>query len=231
MIASPPSQLLSPFQWRLLRANSLSMVMDLRQEVLTSLPLADLYAREADELAFVNRHLGSAGETLGVFDGSTLIAYAMLGLPDATATGNLTELLPIGGNDLAHSAIIASCMVRPKYRGKGLQRALISARLERARAHERTQCVAAVSLHNHASRHNLMQEGMRIAWVGELSGLRRQLLAIPLSHPWTFAKQPTYTVDALDFETQCRLTAQGLFGVLAHTGHGSHAIIFAARNS
>jgi hypothetical protein len=88
-----------------------------------------------------------------------------------------------------------------------------------------------VSLHNHASRRNLMREGMRVAWVGELDGLRRQVLALHLTEPWIFAHDRIEMVDALDYERQRALASQGWWGVSALEGRGQNALVFAAREA
>ena len=138
----PDHTLPDGLQWRLLSVDDLQPIMGLRARVLASLPLADLYVREHDELDFVARHLGQEGETLGVFDGDRLAAYAMLGLPTAASPDKLTHLLFASHPGLAACALdcatIASCMVHPDYRGQGLQRRLLQARFARALDHQRS---------------------------------------------------------------------------------------------
>lgn len=215
---------LGNFQLRLLAASDLEALQALRDEVLATLEHPDLYVREDDEAAFLRRHLGGAeGETIGVFDGHVLAAYAMLGLPAPDAPDNLAARIGRGTD----GANIASCMVRPGYRGHGLQRTLLAARFSLAQAHGRHCCVAMVSLHNHASRQNLLREGMRIAWVGELDGLRRQLLAIDLEQPWEFDAEQVRLADPLDFERQRALAASGWWGISAMAGPGAQKLVFA----
>lgn len=232
--ADPPPVLLQAdrrrlgdFQLRLLAPAEAGAVLALREEVLSQLEHPDLYVREEDEAGFVQGHIGGhaggRGETIGVFDGERLAAYAMLGLPAHDAADNLGGLLGSPGR----SANIASCMVRPAYRGHGLQRALLTARLSLAQAHGRSLCVAMISLHNDASRHNLLREGMRIAWVGEIGGLRRQLLAIDLAAPWEFDSERLRLVAPLDWELQRALTAQGWWGISAMEGRGPDKLVFA----
>ncbi|HZY20487.1 MAG TPA: GNAT family N-acetyltransferase [Ramlibacter sp.] len=231
--AHPPALLaadrrrLGDFQLRLLAPQDVPLVLALREEVLAGLADPDLYVREDDEEAFVRAHIGadptSSGETIGVFDGSRLAAYAMLGLPSPDHPDNLGRVLARGRD----AANIASCMVRPGYRGRGLQRTLLAARFSLAQAHGKVVCVAMVSLHNHASRHNLLREGMRIAWVGQLGGLRRQLLAIDLARPWDFDEENLRLVDPLDWERQRSLTAQGWWGISEMEGRGPDKLVFA----
>lgn len=232
-MTTPPNHALpGRYTLRLLVPSDLAALMALRQQVLAGLPLADLYVREADEPAFVARHLGPSGATFGVFDGEALAAYAMLGLPQEDAQDNLARWLPSSGHDdPARCAVLASCMVHAAHRGQGLQRVLLAARFALALERGRPLCVAAASLHNHTSRRNLMCEGMRIAWTGELMGLQRQLLAVHLQQAWRFAAAPREAVHCLDFERQHALTNQGLFGIESHDGSHADAIIFATREA
>lgn len=201
---------------RLLTAKDLPALMQLRADVLANLAHPDLYVRESTEMEFVQAHIDAArarGETIGVLDGSRLVAYGMLGLPRRGEPGNLGrfftagppqgEKSPLGGprttssgkaleshafNDEcieARTAHLASCMVSPSYRGRHLQRLLLKARMALACGRGRNFFVAMVSPHNHASRHNLMREGFRVGWVGEIDGLKRQLMAVDLSSPLT----------------------------------------------
>ncbi|WP_423455441.1 GNAT family N-acetyltransferase [Ottowia sp. VDI28] len=194
----------NPLSLRLLTPRDISALMRLRDEVLANLADPDLYVRESAEPEFVRMHVETSqgrGETLGLFDEGRLVAYGMLGLPQRGDPGNLgrffvNEALTFLGAKEAGApglslgevdtrvAHLASCMVSTSYRGQHLQRLLLKARMALARSRGRNFCVAVVSPHNHASRHNLMHEGFRLGWVGEVDGLRRQLLAADLStHP------------------------------------------------
>lgn len=223
---------LGRFQLRLLALDDVPDVLLLREEVLAGLSEPDLYIREADEPGFVGAHIGgqpgSSGEAIGVFDGRRLVAYAMLGLPAADEADNLGHALGLASAERAEVAHIASCMVREPYRGHGLQRVLLAARFSLAQAHGRRVCAGMVSLHNQASRRNLMREGMRVAWVGHLNGLRRQILALHLRQPWTFSRDRIELVESLDFERQCALARQGWWGVSVLEGPGQDALVFAA---
>lgn len=185
---------------RLLTVKDIPALMQLRGDVLASLADPDLYVRESTEMEFVQAHIDAAkarGETIGVFDGSRLVAYGMLGLPQRGELGNLGRFFtagppqgegPLSGphsfNDEcveARTAHLASCMVSQPYRGRHLQRLLLKARMALARGRGRNFFVAMVSPHNHASRRNLMREGFHVGWTGEIDGLKRHLLAADLS--------------------------------------------------
>lgn len=222
---------LGRFQLRLLTSADTPRLKALRAGVLAQLAHPDLYVREPDEDAFISRHIGSAGdgETIGVFDGEDLIAYAMLGLPAAEAPENLGGRLQLPPDSLARVAHIASCMVREDCRGHGLQRLLLAARFSLAQARGRVICIAMVSLHNQASRRNLMREGMRIGWVGDLDGLHRQLLVAHLTQPWQFDSERVQLVELLDWQRQGWLARDGWWGVSELEGRGQHALVFARR--
>lgn len=236
---SPPalmqvdSRRLGRYHMRLLAEGDLRALSALRARVLATLPHPDMYVPEADEGAFLRQHLGDAahgeGETIGVFDGDRLVAYAMLGLPSPDSPGNLGAYLgqSAGAGEVAH---VASCMVDHDRRGHGLQRLLLAARFSLAQARGRSLCVGMVSLHNEASRRNLMREGMRIAWVGQIEGLRRQLLAIDLAQAWRFERSQLRLVEPLDWDTQVALTREGWWGVSEIEGRGPHALVFARRS-
>ena len=181
---------MSDSQLRLLTVQDTQAVLALRETVLSRLEHPDLYVREDDEMGFVRRHLaghaGADGETIGVYDGEELIAYAMLGLPrddDPEHLGRYLQLAPRAPGEVSH---LASCMVHPAHRGHGLQRTLLGARFTLAQAQGRPLCIAMVSPHNHASRQNLLREGLRIVYVGAVTGLKRHLVAIDLARPWRF---------------------------------------------
>jgi GNAT superfamily N-acetyltransferase len=222
---------LGRFELRLLSSFHLEGVMALREQVLAQLPDADLYVREHDERGFVAAHLGgmagAQGETIGAFDGDRLIGYAMLGLPAPGDPDNLGLHLPQAAGRLGQVAHIASCMVLPECRGHGLQRVMLGARLLLAQAHGRTICAGMVSLHNHASRRNLMREGLRIMHVGQVAGLQRQILALRLGQPWTFATEQAQLVGSTDYARQCALAQAGWCGVSALEGQGQDMLVFA----
>jgi GNAT superfamily N-acetyltransferase len=211
------------FSIRFLTPSDLGALIDLREEVLRQLETPDLYVREDDEGGFVRSHVAghdeTAGDTIGVFDGPQLVAYAMLGLPpdDMTNMGQLLDLRDRPPHLVSH---LSSCMVRAPYRGQGLQRILLRARFSLARAYGRPICVAMVSLRNHPSRRNLMRTGLRILYVGTIHGLQRQLLAVDLENRWRFHSHEARIVGSDAFDTQAGLTRDGWWGVSEIEGVG-----------
>ena len=221
---------LGPYAMRVLTREDVPAVIALRDEVLAQLDNPDLYVREDDETAFVRSHVAGhdecAGDTIGVFDGEDLIAYAMLGLP-SDATANLGRFLDLGSRKLKDVAHLTSCMVRGPYRGHGLQRTLLSARFSLAHAYGRAVCVAMVSLHNHASRRNLLRTGLRILHTGVVDGLHRQLVAVDLERQWQYEAGQARLAASTDFARQVELTRDGWWGVSEIEGPGPGVLVFA----
>jgi GNAT superfamily N-acetyltransferase len=234
--APPPllatdSQRLGRYEMRLLHTGQAPAVRALREEVFAQLEHPDLYVREDDEDAFIAQHLpgheACRGETIGVFDGAQLVAYAMLGLPVRDDPHHLGRSIPLGARTLDDVAHLASCMVHPAHRGHGLQRRLLTARFSLAQAQHRPLCVAMASLHNHASRHNLMRAGLRIVHVGHVMGLERQLLAVDLQRPWRFDETGARLVACVDFAAQVELSNAGSWGIAQLEGPGEDMLVFA----
>jgi GNAT superfamily N-acetyltransferase len=201
------------FDARVLGPNDAPSVLELRENVLSDLPARDLYVREDDERGFVAAHLGPSGATIGLYEHDRMIAYAMLGLPAADDADNFGHLIGLDSAERGRMSHLASCMVLPSHRGRGLQRRLLNARLVLARAQGRSRCAGIVSLKNHASRHNLMREGLMVVWVGVWRGLERQLLLRELDRPRPAAIPALDWVSAEDFDAQSAQIGAGAIGV------------------
>lgn len=238
-VLSPFPALPQALNLRLLDSSDALAVMKLRARVLAQLSHPDQYVAEADEEQFVLAHLHlqppqpqqSWGTSIGIWDGAKLVAYAMLGLPAASDSDNLAYCT---GSDITLPAItahLASCMVLPEYRGRHLQRILLNTRRALAKAWGRDCCLAMVSLHNHASRHNLMREGLCVSWIGEIDGLQRQLLACNQARPWYFDMNDAQTVSSLDWQAQKMLLKDGWWGVRSLREPQGSNLVFARRLS
>ncbi|MGI4984416.1 MAG: GNAT family N-acetyltransferase [Janthinobacterium lividum] len=174
-----------PLRMRRLTPRHAAAIVALRANVLATLARPDLYAAEADEAGFIARHCGPTGITFGIFDGDTLVAYGMLYLPgaDADATGHTGMAAshpshPSRRNAPERAAIaeLSSCMVAPDWRGRGLQRRLIEARLRWGVRHGARRFRVVVAPHNAASRRNLQMAGFRRVWAGNVDGHHRLVL-------------------------------------------------------
>ena len=182
----------------------------LRDTVIAALPHPDFYVREDDEQAFFGAHTEPDGETIGVFAHGELVAYAMVGFPGCDAAahnlGAMIGLPPAQHEKVTH---LSSCMVQPTWRGRGLQRALLAARLALAHARGRPLCLAMVSLHNHSSRHNLLRQGLHIAWTGAIDGLQRHVAMIDLDHGLHFDMADELLLPSDDFVALRQAAAAG----------------------
>ncbi len=185
----------------------------LRDTVMAVLPHPDLYVRESDERSFFAAHTEPEGETIGVFVHDALVAYAMVGFPAAQAADNLGRAVGLPPEQRSIVTHLSSCMVLPQWRGRGLQRTLLGARLALAHARGRPLCMAMVSLHNHSSRHNLLRQGLHIAWTGPIEGLQRHVAMIDLQHGLHFDMGDEILVRSDDFDALRSACARGYAGI------------------
>lgn len=218
---------LSHLSHRLLTLDDAPAVLQLRRETLVGMPAA-LRAVDPErgclpdvENAYAQTHLGPRAITLGVFHGSSLVAFACLLLADrddAADPGHAVGLLP---GDWSRSAHMAACMVSEHFWGLHLQVRLLHWRREMAIAHDRTLLLAMTACGNTFSRRNLLAAGLSIHWLGQWRpgswwyGLRQDLLK-PLesesgvNHEWV-------GVGSLD--RQLELLRSGHVGVAEMTWH------------
>jgi GNAT superfamily N-acetyltransferase len=196
---------------RLLAGADAGALHDLRRQVVGGLRDPDFYVLE-DE-AFVCKHLGPEGQTVGLFDGARLVAYAMLGLPGADAPDNLAAVMGWPAEARARSAHLASVMVAPDYRGRSLHGWLIDARIAQARALGRRHLFSMVALTNDASWTNLCRHRMFIRVIAPLEGARLRYLTLrTLGEAVDFA-EPMTSVDPYDIPGQQRLLGEGYWGI------------------
>jgi GNAT superfamily N-acetyltransferase len=198
----------------LLNQTHISQIMHLREQVLAKLVHAEYYIREQDEYGFVKQHCGNKGETFGIFFNRKLIAYASLGFHstlDKVNLGCITGLAPYLYDQVSQ---LASCMVAPDFQGLGLHKVLIKKRLALAHAKGHPHCLSVVSPQNLPSRHNLLQCGFHIQWVGELAGLSTQHILYYNARQTMprLALHLTQSVNMLDISRQKQLLQQGYQG-------------------
>jgi len=185
----------------------------LRDEVLAGLAHPDMYVREADEAEFFAQNSLPRGECIGVFLGEELVAYAMLGMPAVGENGHLGAIVGMPVHQQANVAQMASCMVRVPWRGNQLQTMLLRLRCAVAQAYQRPLCMAVVSLHSAASRHNMLAHGMWIEWTGVIDSLQRQVLKIDLYGRARWDLGDTRLIAGDDFAQLCAAAASGYVGV------------------
>lgn len=161
---------------RLLRPADGPMMRDFRLGVVERLADPDHYRMAGEVGDFVTEHLGQIGLTAGIFDARGMAAYGALTLPDA-AGFNRGHDFGLTGAELDHVAHVASAMVDPDFRGKGLHHRLIQWRIDLARALQRWHLFTTVSPRNHQSWGHLAAHAIypkRLIQVG--NGLTRLLV-------------------------------------------------------
>lgn len=164
---------------RMLDAGDLAAVIALHHLVRRDIP-ADLLAAESD--AFFADHLERAGRILGLFDGTRLVAYGVLGLP-GPGDHTFAAYLDLPAAQWPGVAHLDGVSVAPDWRGHGLHRRLIRHRLDRAAEAGRRLAISTVAPGNLPSLSNNLAEGMEIRRLSRLYGGWRFVVARPLAAP------------------------------------------------
>lgn len=158
---------------RVLGLDDTALVLSLRRDILQAMPPA-LRAVDPDrgclpevEHDWAHTHLGPRASTLGVFDGTTLVALACLLQADATDPHDAGHALGLPAGEWGRTAHMASCLVAEDYRGLHLQAKLLNWRREVALQQGRTLLLAMTACGNGYSRRNLLATGMGIRWLGQ----------------------------------------------------------------
>jgi hypothetical protein len=168
----------TPPRARQLAPADLNGLLDLQQAVAADLPAGFLRPRSASELAgYLD---GTRGVAYGISDGGALAATALLTLPSAAEPGESLEAEiakrgvvfsmrlreRISARDWTRATcFLENAMVRREARGRGYQRALLTARLAHAASLDMRWAFAGVHLHNAVSWRNLLAHGMAIVVV------------------------------------------------------------------
>jgi len=179
----------------------------LRERVLNNLSDPDYYRREPDEMRFLQDHVQAPHLALGVkehpADHARLIAYAMLDFPRTGMNRTMGGSRTIRGNamngafgrfggDNAYETYaddeiqamcnttpqLISCMVDADFRGQGLQRYLIKARVDAGRQRGAKRFWAMVAPGNHVSRDNLSAAGFQYLATREIDGHARHIMML-----------------------------------------------------
>ena len=148
---------------RALRPADLDSILDLQAEVLAPLAKGFIRPKPASELAAYLD--GRRGAAFGVEEEGRLVAIAFLMLP-GPASPNPADLpfrlVPAADWSFA-TAFLENTMVVESARGRGLQSALVDARLAHARAAGMRWICSGVHFRNRASWRNLLARGLVIA--------------------------------------------------------------------
>ena len=164
------------YEGRWLSASDVGAVIGLHRAV-RDMVAPELLCRETD--AFFVEHCGRCGRILGLFVEERLIAYGVLGLPEPHQE-SFADGFGLSAAERAAVATIDGTSVAPEWRGNGLQRVLIAARLAGARAAGRKIAVSTVAPGNVPSLRNLLCSAMTVRALRHAFGGHRFLVRCDL---------------------------------------------------
>jgi GNAT superfamily N-acetyltransferase len=167
----------------LLTVADLPALQALRERVLHGLQDPDDYRPETDETRFLRAHFNAPHLCLGIKAHSHVVAYGMLDFPPTHAAmqrhgrhsddiGTMCETTPQ----------LISCMVDSDFRGLGLQRYLINARLDVGWQRGASRFWAMVAPGNHVSRANLHAAGFLYLATRDFDGHARHIMMLNHHH-------------------------------------------------
>jgi GNAT superfamily N-acetyltransferase len=164
---------------RQLGPNDLAALRELEAHAARGLPAGFMHPKpDAQLLAAL---CGDGGSAWGVVLHGSLVAAGLLSVPRVQPGDPAFPRVPARDWPAA-CGFLSHALVLPAQRGKGLQRALVRARLSHARATGLRWVCAGTHLDNAASWRNLLAEGLAIVGLREDKG-----------HPWIGVLRP---VDA-----------------------------------
>lgn len=143
-----------------LRATDIQLMIDLQQTVLDNLPSHKKHfiakRSKEDFLKFIQ----GGGQIIGLKEGEDLVAYSIVEFPASIETSGFDTSINI--ENIQETAFLKSTLVHPDFRGLGLQKTLIDARLEQAALADKTWAICEVDIQNAASIKNLLGKGFTI---------------------------------------------------------------------
>ncbi len=120
---------------------------------------ADFYS--PSDVSYYESVLDGTGVILGAFVQDNLVGYAVLEF-SGIGDDNFGYLVDVPKHEYLRVALLAGCMVDPVYRGRGIQSALIYARMREAVAYGCRYFFATVHAQNERSASNLQKAGLRV---------------------------------------------------------------------
>lgn len=168
-----------PYVGRWLAPDEVGGVIALHHAI-RQLVAPELLCRETD--AFFHEHCRACGRILGLFANAELIGYGVLGLPKADEE-SFADQFGLTAEQRAAVATIDGSGILPRWRGNGLQRQLVAARIQAAGAAGRRIAVSTVAPGNLPSLRNLLAEGLTIRAVRPAFGGLRFMMRRDLDWP------------------------------------------------
>lgn len=182
----------------------------------------DLVATETRKF-FVD-HVARRGRLFGYFAGQELVAYAVLGLPDA-GDPNFGVDHGLTSAQLAQAAHLDGAGVDPRYRGHSLQQNLIRWRMDAARLAGRSIVLSTVAPTNSASLDNAITCGLTARGLAMRYGGWRYLLRYDLNLESQPVGEPQW-MTAQELQAQQALLQDG-WRVWRTRGRGNREMLLA----
>lgn len=221
-------------QLRVLTPADLPALHGLHEQVLRALPEPGLFRLFGGAERFLADHLGTRGQSLGVFARHGLVAYGSLTRPAADDLDNYAGDLGWAPDRAGRVALLSAAMVHPAHRTRGLHRTLIASRIRLARELGAPELLVRAAPANAVSRRTLLSHGFAVAWLGvQREGSLRHVLWRPIEGPaWAppASGEPAMSWAAADdLAGQQRLLREGWLGVRMRAGDAALGFVQAAR--
>lgn len=208
---------------RALTGTDLPALHRLHDAVRGALPDPALFRLFGGAERFLADHLGTRGQSLGVFAHDELVAYGSLTRPAADDLDNYAVDVGWTPERARRVALLSAAMVHPSHRVQGLHRTLIASRIQLARDLGVPELLVRAAPANAVSRRTLLSHGFAVAWLGvQREGSLRHVLWRPIERPaWSppaSGETEIAWVAADDLAEQQRLLGAGWIGVRMRSG-------------
>ncbi len=209
-------------QWRTLGSGEAGLAYGLHLSATKSMQPGLVRLDDPDHFV---RHAGEEGVIVGGFvKNEGLVAYGVMGVSSRTVD-HMAQILRVDDKDRSRFGILDGAAVSPAWRGRGLHRKLIRARLRLASARNYSLIGSTVAPANVASLCGLLEENFRVCAFSELYGGQARLI---LEYD-TLATKPQWALHRKVLSTditghQLALDA-GLAGFTCSRGNGGAMLI------
>ncbi|MEC8067010.1 MAG: GNAT family N-acetyltransferase [Pseudomonadota bacterium] len=189
-------------------------IVDLQDTVIEGLPSHKKHFIAKRSKEDFLRFMHQGGQIIGLKDGEDLVAYSIVHFPQ---TNEETGFDPkIATPELNTCALLKSTVVHPDFRGRGLQKTLIDARLEQAALAGKETAICEVDIQNAASIKSLMSKGFTIrdAGVSPVDGMPSVYMYKSLTQVQAHGTSNALQLVAVeDWAKHCHLLKNGHVGV------------------
>lgn len=209
-----------PYKAVLLGTEHINPILDLQQQVFDYLTEEQKSFLLPKTDTFLRQHFDHGGMIVGIVQGDTLVAQAMLTMPTAAKpyTGMTDMALPA---PLENIAVLHGVVVHPDFRGNDLMTVMTETRTRHARQNGRLHLVSEIAAANPHSWGVQLKQGLQIHSIGvdpeDGTVLYNMYAYIPdmLKNKAkdAFNAAATVAVPQADLEAQKKLMAKGYRGV------------------